>query len=203
MKNKHLVFAESREEKEVRVDAEHASLSKGRLSASQFEPLFESSISELESVGLGKTTRELYLSYLRKMPTHLQKEIRGDKRLWGTEHTLRGPQTWEEAHRVVLEIEQREATHKATANSILNTDGGSTVDSKPLAKMKEELRKAKEEAKRAKAEVAAAKAKPSSTLVATDAGGKKICFFTSGTTVLALREIVVLGLTTKSSENEF
>ena len=101
MKNKHLVFAESREEKEVRVYAEHASLSKGRLSASQFEPLFGSSISELESVGLGKTPRELYLSYLRKMPTYLQKEIsRGDKRLWGTEHTLRGRQTWEEARRV-------------------------------------------------------------------------------------------------------
>ena len=93
--------------------------------------MFESSISELESVGLGKTPRELYLSYLRKMPTYLQKEIsRGDKRLWGTEHTLRGPQTWEEAHRVVLEIEQREATHEATANSILNTDGGSTADKK-------------------------------------------------------------------------
>ena len=102
---------------------------------------------------------------------------------------MRGPQTWEEARRVVLEIEQREATHKATANSILNTDGGSTADSKPLAKMKEELKKAKDEAKRAKAEVAAAKAKPSSTFV--------------GTTVLALRGIVVLGLTTRSSESEF
>ena len=133
IKNKHLVFAESREEKEVRIDAEHAALAKGRLSACQFEPLFESSISELESVGLGKTTRELCLSYLRKMPAHLQKEIRGDKRLWGVESTLRGPQTWEEAHRVVLEIEQREATHKATANSILNTDvSGSSAD-KPLS----------------------------------------------------------------------
>ena len=49
IKNKHLVFAESREEKEVRIDAEHAALAKGRLSACQFEPLFESSISELES----------------------------------------------------------------------------------------------------------------------------------------------------------
>ena len=175
IKNKHLVFAESREEKEVRIDAEHAALAKGRLSACQFEPLFESSISELESVGLGKTTRELYLSYLRKMPAHLQKEIRGDKRLWGVESTLRGPQTWEEAHRVVLEIEQREATHKATANSILNTDvSGSSAD-KPLAKLKEELKKAKDEAKRAKE--AAAKAKASSTLAISDGGkSQKLCF---------------------------
>ena len=135
IKNKHLVFAESREEKEVRIDAEHAALAKGKLSACHFEPLFESSISELESVGLGKTPTELYLSYLRKMPAHLQKEIRGDKRLWGMESTLRGPQTWEEAHQVILEIEQREATHKATANSILNTDVSGSSAGKPLAKM--------------------------------------------------------------------
>ena len=111
IKEKHLVFAESKEEKEVRADNEHALLTKGKLSAHQFEPLFESSVSELESVGLGKTPRELYLSYLRKMPPHLHKEIRSDKRLWKGENVLRGPSTWEEAHRVVLEIEQREATH--------------------------------------------------------------------------------------------
>ena len=61
----------SREEREVRVDGEHASLSKGRLTGHQFEPLFEASIAELEAVGLGKTPRELYLSYLQKMPPHL------------------------------------------------------------------------------------------------------------------------------------
>ena len=31
---------------------------------------------------------------------------------------MRGAQTWEEAHRVVLEIEQREATNRATANAV-------------------------------------------------------------------------------------
>ena len=71
IKAKHLVFGESREEREVRVDGEHASLAK-------FEPLFEASIAELEAVGLGKTPRE-HLSYLRKMAPHLQKEIRADK----------------------------------------------------------------------------------------------------------------------------
>ena len=93
IKEKHLVFAESKEEKEVRIDNEHALLNKGRMSAHQFEPLFEASVSELESIGLGKTPRELYLSYLRKMPMHLQKEIRGDKRLWKGEALLRSPQT--------------------------------------------------------------------------------------------------------------
>ena len=80
IKSRHLVFGESREEKEVRVDSEHALLMKGKLSGHQFEPLFEASIAELESVGLGKTPRELYLSHLRKMRAHLQKEINSDKR---------------------------------------------------------------------------------------------------------------------------
>ena len=66
IKNKHLMFGESREEREVRIDGEHQALVKGQLSGHQFEPLFEASVADLESVGLEKTPRELYLSYLRK-----------------------------------------------------------------------------------------------------------------------------------------
>ncbi|CAL1170400.1 unnamed protein product [Cladocopium goreaui] len=118
IKAKHLMFSESREEREIRIDAEHAALMKGRLTGHQFEPVFEASVAELEAVGLGKTPRELFLSYLRKMPPSLQKEIRADKRIWGEEDRMRGAQTWEEARRVVLEIEQREATNRATANAV-------------------------------------------------------------------------------------
>ena len=39
IKNKHLMFGESREEREVRIDGEHQALVKGRLSGHQFEPL--------------------------------------------------------------------------------------------------------------------------------------------------------------------
>ena len=83
IKAKHLMFSESPEEREIRVDAEHVALAKGKMTGHQFEPLFEASVTELETVGLGKSKRELYLSYLRKMPAHLQKEIRSDKRLGG------------------------------------------------------------------------------------------------------------------------
>ena len=102
IKNKHLMFGESREEREVRIDGEHQALVKGRLSGHQFEPLFEASVADLELVGLGKTPRELYLSYLRN--PHLQKEIRQDKRIWpgdSKEVGLRSPATWEESHKVV------------------------------------------------------------------------------------------------------
>ena len=145
IKAKHLVFGESREEREVRVDGEHASLAK-------FEPLFEASIAELEAVGLGKTPRELYLSYLRKMPPHLQKEIRADKRLWPADETpvLRAPRTWEESHKVVLEFEQGEAAHKAVANAVYTASSSSAdPNAGELADTKKELAKLKAEVKAA------------------------------------------------------
>ena len=165
IKDKHLVFAESKEEKEVRIDNEHVLLQKGRLSAHQFEPLFESSVSELEAIGLGKTPRELYLSYLRKMPPHLQKEIRSDKRLWKGESVLRGPLTWEEAHRVVLEYEQREATHRATANAVLAAGSDMAPNPKPSPSNQpsNKPKKVKEE-------------KPPGTLVTRPGKSGKICF---------------------------
>ncbi|CAE7841964.1 pol, partial [Symbiodinium necroappetens] len=55
IKNKHLMFGESREEREVRVDGEHQALMKGKLTEHQFE----------------------------KMPPHLQEEIREDRRAEG------------------------------------------------------------------------------------------------------------------------
>ena len=187
IKSRHLVFGESREEKEVRVDSEHALLMKGKLSGHQFEPLFEASIAELESVGLGKTPRELYLSYLRKMPANLQKEIRSDKRLWPTDQkdpsgsaTLRGPKTWEEAHKVVLEYEHREATHRASANSVFTYD--QDPRNSAAAEARKELDKLKAEARKlAKANAtAAAKAAEHQSLLALQekgAGkGNKICF---------------------------
>ena len=140
------MFGESREEREVRT------LVKGRLSGHQFEPLFEASVADLESVGLGKTPRELYLSYLRKMPPHLQKEIRQDKRIWpgdSKEVGLRSPATWEESHKVVLEYE---AAHRAVAHSTYSTTAGEPSDpSAALAKAQKEIRELKAAAKAAAA----------------------------------------------------
>jgi hypothetical protein len=56
-KEKHLMFAETEAEKEIRVDNEFAILTKGENSGHQFEPLFECAITELEAVGLGKSRR--------------------------------------------------------------------------------------------------------------------------------------------------
>ena len=76
IKSKHLLFSEPREEREFQVDSGHVALVKGRLTGHQFEPLFEASVAELESVGLGKTPRELFLSYLRKVGPSLTRDLR-------------------------------------------------------------------------------------------------------------------------------
>ena len=186
IKNKHLMLGESREEREVRIDGEHQSLTKGRLTGHQFVPLFEASVADLESVGLGKTARELYLSYLRKMPPHLQKEIQQDKRIWpgdAKDVGLRSPATWEESHKVVLEFEQREAAHRAVAHSTYSTTAGDPADpSAALAKAQKEIRELGAAAKAAAAKSSGA-APRNSTLAAgvgAKGGGKgavgKICF---------------------------
>ena len=120
-------------------------------------------MADLESVGLGKTPRELYLSYLRKMPPHLQKEICQDKRIWPGDTKdigLRSPQTWEECHKVVLEYEQREAAHRAVAHSTYSTTPGEPSDpSAALAKAQKEIRELKAAAKAAAARTPGAAAR--------------------------------------------
>ena len=118
IKAKHLMFSESQAEKEIRIDHEFAALTKGKYSGHQFEPLFEEAITELESVGLGKSVKELFLSYLRKIGPNLSKLVRKERRIWLGEDTLRAPISWEEARKVVLEHESNEDVSKASAQTV-------------------------------------------------------------------------------------
>ena len=80
IKAKHLMFAETREEREIRVLEEGDRLDKGRLTAYQFETLWEEHLNERAEVGLGCTAREYLLQYYRKIGPVLAKEVRKDKR---------------------------------------------------------------------------------------------------------------------------
>ncbi|CAE7865269.1 pol, partial [Symbiodinium sp. KB8] len=95
IKNKHLMFGESREEREVRVDGEHQALMKGKLTGYQFEPLFEASIADLEAEDAAASP-----GGDSRGQTHLARRRR--------DVGLRSPATWDECHKVVLEYEQRE-----------------------------------------------------------------------------------------------
>ena len=91
---------------------------------------------------------------------------------------LRGPKTWEEAHKVVLEYEHREATHRASANSVFTYD--QDPPNSAAAEARKELDKLKAEAKKlaeANASAAAKAAEHQSLLALQDKGagkGKKI-----------------------------
>ena len=110
------------------------------------------------------------------MPAVLQKEIRSDNFL-GKSQAVELPYA---AHKVVLEYEHREATHRASANSVFTYD--EDPPNSAAAEARKELDKLKAEAKKlakASATAAAKAAEHQSMLALQDKGagtGKKICF---------------------------
>ena len=132
VKQKHLLFAETREEKELRVLDDWERFHKGRLSAHQWEVLWEEKLGEREAVGLGMTARENLIQYLRKIGDQLSREVRKDKRYregaTGARE-FRGVATWEEAHKVVKEYEAMNAGQRALQNSSLSVGGPQDANS--------------------------------------------------------------------------
>ena len=61
---RHMRFAETLVEKQMRVRALWGNMTKGALTALQFEAVFEEGVTELELAGLGKSEVELKLDYL-------------------------------------------------------------------------------------------------------------------------------------------
>ena len=59
-------FEETILEQQQRADTEWDALSRGRMTGLQFKPRFEQAIAELERAGVGKSERELFISYLKK-----------------------------------------------------------------------------------------------------------------------------------------
>ena len=107
-------------ERQTRVLNEWDVFYKGKLSALQFEPIWEEHLDELESVGLGKSQRELLLIYLKKVGPQMAADIQKDQRMWpdgsgGTES--RRVATWEEARKVCVELESLRAGGRALAST--------------------------------------------------------------------------------------
>jgi len=153
IKAKHLLFTESADEKELRASKAFNACTKGKLLGHQFEPLFEAAVADLEEVGLGKSQRELCLAYVDKIGPKLAQVVRRDKRLWEQDDRLRGPETWEEAHHVVLEFEQTEHVDKVAAGLSLSTDGGAPT--KEMKKLQTALDQANKKLLAADSKIAA------------------------------------------------
>ena len=125
IKTKLLRFIETPLEKQMRVINEWDNLSKGKLSALQFEPQWEEKLAELETAGLGRNERELMLNYLGKIGPQMQSDIMKDMRAWpdGTGGMVtRRVGTWEECHIVCLELESLKMGSKAL--NVFAFDGG-------------------------------------------------------------------------------
>ena len=116
-----LRFCETAMGKQLRIRRDWDSLSKGRnMNALQFEAKWEELLADLEECGLGKTELDKFLAYVEKMGPQVGEEIRKDRRprLDGTGGlTTRAPKSWEEAHEVLVELENPRAGTKAQASN--------------------------------------------------------------------------------------
>ena len=122
IRDRLMEFRETALERQNRVENEYNNLTKGTLKALQFLPMFESVTSEMDMCGVGLSERQLLLGYLRKVGSDYRREILKDRRLYafptGGPEEMRNPQTWREAHRVLLEIESVSAGTKALVAAV-------------------------------------------------------------------------------------
>ena len=95
--------------KQQRLNGEWKNLSRGRKTALEFMPVFESRVSEMELAGMGKSDRDLLLGYLGLIPPNHRPDVLKDRRSYpnadGTMSVARGVETWREAHRVLVKLE--------------------------------------------------------------------------------------------------
>ena len=81
-------FREGLLEKQQRLNGEWTNLSRGRKTALEFMPVFESLVSEMELAGIGKSDRDLLLRYLGLIPANHRPDVLRDR---ARTPTLMGP----------------------------------------------------------------------------------------------------------------
>ncbi len=117
IKKRLFKFLETSTEKQLRVSNEWHALSKTKgMTALQFEASWEEVHADLEEVGLGKSPLEKFLAYIAKVGPPVSETIRMDRRPRPDNAgglTTRLPETWEEAHEVLCEIEGVKAGSRA------------------------------------------------------------------------------------------
>ena len=123
LKDRLLEFRESLLDKQQRINAEWRTLARGKMSALEFQASFESVVAEMELAGMGKSDRDLLLGYLALIPPgHRADEVLKDRRPYhrpGVEPDTRGVETWREAHRILLKLEEAESSAKALVAAVL------------------------------------------------------------------------------------
>ena len=73
-------FKEGLLEKQQRLNGEWMALSRGKKTALEFLPVFEALVSEMELSGMGKSDRDLLLTYLSLIPPAYRADVLKDRR---------------------------------------------------------------------------------------------------------------------------
>ena len=109
IKRRLLRFRETATERELQVQGEWDALAKTKhMTALQFEALWEARNREFERVRLGLLPKQKYTQYLWKVGKNYAEAVRLDRRARPDRsggEAIRTPETWAEAHQVVVELE--------------------------------------------------------------------------------------------------
>ena len=117
IKERFYKFLETGVERQLRVRSEWNALYKHKqMSAIQFEAAWERACKNMEEVGLGVIPAEKFIAYIQKVGPAFAEKVRLDRRAradgaGGT--TVRQPETWEECHEVLVELEVVKAGERA------------------------------------------------------------------------------------------
>ncbi|CAK0865466.1 unnamed protein product, partial [Prorocentrum cordatum] len=121
LKERLMEFKEGLLEKQQRLNAEWRTLSRGKMSALEFQATFENIVAEMELAGMGKSDRDLLLSYLALIPPAHRAEVLKGRRVYqrsGAQPEVRGVETWREARRALLKLEEAESSAKALVAAV-------------------------------------------------------------------------------------
>jgi hypothetical protein len=109
IKDELMRFSETAMEKTVRVRTDWKNFNRNRhMTALEFGTKFIKISTQLEGIGLPMNTKEKYMSYIEKVGVDMGQTIRLDRRQREDENgwwSERLPETWEEAHEVLIERE--------------------------------------------------------------------------------------------------
>ena len=104
------------------------------MTAHQFRPVYEKLCSELKAVGLGKSDREEYLEYLRRIGQPWRGLVMGYNMVLvkpDGQQTIRKPETWLEAHQALLDIEQQHAGNRSLVGMVAGIGPGKGAGKDP------------------------------------------------------------------------
>ena len=125
LETRTMAFQRSLLDQQSLADKEWDVIQKDARTGLQWQPIFEKTLAKLNRLGLAKSERDIFLGYLRKIGSDYKKVIMKDRREYPVEgggSCFRGPQTWREAHAILLEEETLSADAKSLVAGVESSE---------------------------------------------------------------------------------